>query len=84
MSDKNDNIVYKPDHYTRYVIEPITFIMENRLEFHTGNIIKYAMRAGHKIYEGEDKVGSEITDLRKVMRYAEMRIEQLDRNVKNG
>jgi hypothetical protein len=42
------------------------------------------MRAGHKIYEGEDKIGSEITDLRKVMRYAEMRIEQLDRAAKNG
>ena len=64
-------------------IEPITFIMENGLPFHTGNIIKYAMRAGHKIYEGEDEVGSEITDLRKVMRYAEMRIEQLDKNMKD-
>lgn len=79
MSD----IVNKPSHYTMWRIEPITFIMENGLPFHTGNIIKYAMRAGHKIYEGEDEVGSEITDLRKVMRYAEMRIEQLDKNMKD-
>jgi hypothetical protein len=41
------------------------------------------MRAGHKIYEGEDGVGSEITDLRKVIRYAEIRIEQLDKNMKD-
>lgn len=56
--------------------------MDNDLPFHTGNIIKYAMRAGHKLYEGEDEIGSEITDLKKVMRYAEMRIEQLDRSMK--
>tara|TARA_B110000902_G_scaffold215270_1_gene247669 strand:+ start:513 stop:692 length:180 start_codon:yes stop_codon:yes gene_type:complete len=57
--------------------------MENDVSFHIGNIIKYSMRAGHKIYEGEDKIGSEITDLRKVIRYAEMRIEQLDKNMKD-
>ena len=74
MSD----VVYKPNHYCRYSIEPITFIMENELEFWRGNIIKYAMRAGYKGYEGEDEVGSEITDLKKVIRYAEMRIEELD------
>jgi len=79
MSD----IVNKPLHYTRYKIEPITFIMENDLPFHVGNIIKYTMRAGHKLYEGEDSIGSEITDLRKVIRYAEMRIEQLDKSMRD-
>ena len=79
MSD----LVKEPSHYTMWKIEPITFIMDNHLPFHTGNIIKYAMRAGYKIYDGEDEIGSEITDLRKVMRYAEMRIEQLDRSMKN-
>jgi hypothetical protein len=79
MSD----IVNQPPHYTRWKIEPITFIMENDVSFHIGNIIKYSMRAGHKIYEGEDEIGSEITDLRKVIRYAEMRIEQLDKNMKD-
>jgi|TARA_R110000850_G_scaffold9490_5_gene34894 hypothetical protein len=79
MSD----IVNQPSHYTRWKIEPITFIMENDVSFHIGNIIKYSMRAGHKIYEGEDEIGSEITDLRKVIRYAEMRIEQLDKNMKD-
>jgi len=79
MSD----IVKEPIHYTMWKTEPITFIMDNNLPFHTGNIIKYAMRAGYKMYEGEDEIGSEITDLRKVMRYAEMRIEQLDRIMKD-
>ena len=53
------------------------------MEFWRGNIIKYASRAGFKAYEGEDAIGSEITDLKKVIRYAEMRIEELDRLAKN-
>ena len=73
MSD----IINKPNHYARYKIEPIEFIMENKLQFHTGNIIKYACRAGYKTYEGMDETQSEITDLEKVRRYAEMRINQL-------
>jgi hypothetical protein len=51
--------------------------MENGFEFWRGNIIKYASRAGAKKYDGMDGIASEITDLKKVMRYAEMRIEQL-------
>lgn len=69
--------VNRPSHYTQYTIEPIEFIMHNGLPFHTGNIIKYAVRAGHKMYPNMDNVMSEITDLKKVMRYAEMRINQL-------
>lgn len=74
---KPGDIIVKPTHYTRNKIEPVTFVMENNLPFHTGNIVKYAVRAGHKLYEGMDAVQSEITDLEKVRRYAEMRINQL-------
>ena len=66
-----------PAHYAQYKIEPITFIMENGFEFWRGNIVKYASRAGHKIYDGQDAIQSEITDLKKVIRYAEVRINQL-------
>ena len=71
------DIVNKPSHYTRYVIEPVTFIMRNDLPFHTGNICKYAVRAGFKLYPDQTEVESEITDLKKVIRYAEMRINLL-------
>lgn len=71
--------VNKPDHYTRYVIEPIEFIMRNALPFHVGNIVKYAVRAGYKSYPDMSGIESEITDLKKVIRYAEMRINQLER-----
>ena len=74
MSD----IIKQPSHYARFAIEPVTFCMVNGLPFHTGNIIKYACRAGYKLYEGMDEVQSEITDLKKVRRYAEMRINQLE------
>jgi len=69
--------VRKPSHYTKWQIEPITYIMRNGMEFWRGNIIKYASRAGAKAYDGMDLVESEITDLEKVRRYAEMRINQL-------
>jgi len=77
MDDKQENIIYRPQHYAKWKVEPITFIMENALPFHVGNIVKYAVRAGSKLYDGMDAVESEITDLQKVRRYAEMRINQL-------
>lgn len=73
-----DPIVRNPPHYTRYKLEPITFIMQNDLPFHLGNIVKYALRAGHKLYPNMGVVESEITDLEKVIRYCEMRINQLN------
>jgi len=75
--DKYD-VVYKPDHYAQYSIEPIVFIMQNRLPFHVGNIVKYVMRAGSKIYENQTAIESEITDLKKAIRYCEMRINLLE------
>ena len=79
---KHDDIVQEPSHYSRWVIEPITFIMRNGFEFWRGNIIKYASRAGYKQYEGQTMDESEITDLKKVIRYAEMRINQLNGETK--
>lgn len=77
MDAKQEEIIYRPNHYAKWKVEPITFIMANGLPFHVGNIVKYAVRAGSKLYDGMDAVESEITDLEKVRRYAEMRINQL-------
>lgn len=74
---QNDDIVVKPGHYERWNIEPVTFIMLNDMEFWRGNIIKYASRAGFKQYGDLSSAHSEIIDLQKVIRYAEMRINQL-------
>jgi hypothetical protein len=51
--------------------------MVNRLSFEIGNIVKYACRAGDKIYPGMDWNQSRITDLEKVRRYAEMEINRI-------
>lgn len=72
-----EDIISKPNHYARWVIEPITFIMRNGFEFWRGNIVKYTSRAGFKQYPDMDMVQSEITDLQKVKRYCDMRINQL-------
>jgi hypothetical protein len=76
-----EDLVVKPAHYTKWAIEPITYIMRNGFEFWRGNIVKYASRAGSKMYAGMDEVESEVTDLKKVIRYAEMRINQLEGEV---
>jgi hypothetical protein len=78
ISITKEDIIKEPSHYTRYAIEPVTFIMQNGSSFEIGNIIKYASRAGHKLYEGMTTVESEITDLEKIRRYAEMRINVLE------
>ena len=77
-----DDVVKEPIHYTRWKIEPITFIMRNGFEFWRGNIVKYVSRAGFKGYHGKSMDQSEIIDLEKVIRYAEMRINQLNGDTK--
>ena len=73
-----NHIVNKPSHYSRWVIEPITFIMRNGFEFWRGSAIKYITRAGFKLYPDQDERQSEITDLKKAIRLCEMRINQLE------
>ena len=72
-----EDIVDKPSHYTRWAIEPITYIMRNGMEFWRGNLIKYSSRAGFKQYDGKTLLESEILDLEKVKRYCDMRINQI-------
>src|SRR5262249_5140962 len=62
--------VYQPSHYARFVIEPITFIEANDLQFWQGNAIKYVCR-----YDAKNG----IEDLRKAIRYIEIGIEKLER-----
>jgi len=81
VEDEEEDIIRRPSHYTNFAIEPITFIMRNGLSFWKGNVIKYVCRAGAKKYDGMNGVESEITDLKKVMRYAEMRINMLEGKV---
>jgi len=73
-----DELIHKPEHYARWKIEPITYTMMNGFEVWRGNIVKYDSRAGDKLYDGMDQKQSEITDLNKVIRYAEMRINQIN------
>jgi hypothetical protein len=78
VAEHTPDIVNEPEHYARWKIEPITYIMRNGFEFWRGNLIKYSSRAGYKMYSGKTQVESEIIDLEKVIRYANMRINQLN------
>ena len=69
------DMVTRPAHYARFVIEPVTFVMANRLPYWAGNVIKYVCRAPYKHSERED--------VNKALRYCQMRLEELDREA-NG
>ena len=78
MSEHTADIVNEPAHYARWEIEPIEFIMRNNFEMWRGNCTKYIARAGFKLYEGKSQVESEIIDIKKNIRYSQMRINQLN------
>lgn len=65
--------VNRPHHYARFEIEPIYFIMKNKLPFAIGNIIKYVCR--HDAKNG-------VEDLKKARRYLDMLIAQAEGNEK--
>ena len=55
-------------HYRMLDIEPIDYIMSNNLDFCSANIVKYVSRWRFK--------GDPVGDLKKVIRYAEILINQ--------
>jgi hypothetical protein len=63
--------VILPHHYARFAIEPVRFIMENRLPFWAGNVVKYVCREDAK---------NGLEDLKKARRYLDMEIERREHN----
>jgi len=63
--------VKKPDHYFKYKIEPITFIMQNNIPYAEGNAIKYLCRWRLK-HSTKEK---QLEDLRKAKQYIDILIE---------
>jgi|TARA_R110000772_G_scaffold212352_1_gene322881 hypothetical protein len=63
------------DHYSKHKIQPYTFIRANDLSFFQGNVIKYVVRY-------KDKNGVE--DLKKIIHYCELEMEELRKEDKNG
>lgn len=70
MTDTPKSAIFRPAHYSRFVIDPVTFINANRLSFNIGNVIKYVCRADAK---------GGLEDLEKAKRYIEIEIECLRR-----
>jgi hypothetical protein len=60
------------DHYSKHRIQPYTFITANGLSFFQGNVIKYVVRY-------KDKNG--IEDLKKIIHYCELEIEEMKKNM---
>lgn len=56
-----------PRHYARFPVQPLDFIQRNGLDFLTGNVIKYVVRAPYK--------GRRLEDLRKARVYLDRMID---------
>jgi len=67
----HDSRIIRPNHYARYIIEPITFINANQLPFNIANVIKYVCR-----YDAKNG----IEDLEKAKRYIDIQIECMRRH----
>lgn len=67
----SDDPVNAPSHYTRLKPEPLDVIEAWGLDFHSGQVVKYIARAGHK------DPSKELEDLRKAKFYLERRIKRL-------
>lgn len=62
--------IYSPPHYTQGKIEVITFIEDQKFEYHESNVIKYVSRARWK--------GKELSDLKKARWYLDRKIKLLE------
>ena len=58
------------NHYKKYNIQPYEFISSNNLSFFQGNVIKYVIRYKYK---------NGIEDLKKIIHYCELEIEEMRR-----
>jgi hypothetical protein len=65
---------YSPSHYKRGSYEVWDFIVDQDLDYLSGNCIKYICRAGHKSYE------SELDDWLKVKAYVERKIKAISQS----
>lgn len=62
------------NHYSKYAIQPLEFIVKNGLDFVTGNVIKYVVRY-------KDKGGLE--DLKKARHYLDILIEIKEKEIES-
>lgn len=65
-----EDMINNPPHYNMGKIEVIDFIIDQGLDYLSGNVIKYVARAPHK--------GAELQDLKKAKFCLEKRIELLE------
>jgi hypothetical protein len=57
--------VHSPAHYTWLSPEPRKVLLQWRLPWTITNVIKYSVRAGHKVEPGETRRDAALRDLRK-------------------
>jgi len=68
---KDSDAIHNPSYYRNGKIEVIDFILDKKLDFCRGNVVKYVCRAGLKSKE------TELQDLEKARKYLDFAIEKI-------
>jgi len=63
----NPDNIKEPQHYTKWKIQPVQFMIENEIPYAEGNVIKYVMRWRYK---------GGLEDLHKAKEYINILIER--------
>jgi hypothetical protein len=71
--------IENPVYYASFPIEPIAFILENRLGYCESNVVKYVCRYQYKHESKTDQ----INDLKKAKQYLDILIGRLEDDNKN-
>lgn len=67
VESKKDKDIRQQGHYTQHKIQPVVYIGENRLDFLSGNVVKYVSRYNLK---------GGVQDLEKARHYLDMLIQR--------
>ena len=74
----NKNAI-NPKHYSRFKIEPVTFIVENKIPYCEANSIKYLCRWRFK----HETVAGQIEDLNKAKQYIDILIADVKKECRD-
>lgn len=67
-----------PRHYFGQGLQAIEVIEAFDLPYHRGSVIKYILRAGHKVSTGEDREIALLRDLKKAAWFLDREIQRLE------
>ncbi len=70
IKTEHERVIEWPPHYNKGTIQMTDYVIDQNLDWCSGNVVKYVVRAPHK--------GKELEDLKKAKWYLERRIREVE------